>query len=373
MVTDYGTNAEMALKVDDEIFTGSAAAGPAIEGEHISMGMLAAPGAISDVEMIDDPKGIRTFVLDEYLMKRKSDLVNPFDGELIENAGLMVKGLTGTGVIALVATGIDNGLMRPGKIPNENKLIRLQNGIEFTQEDLVEVGKTIAAFMAGHTTLVMEAGISLSDVGSMYMTGASGTYVDAYKSMKIGLVPGSTKKVWQVGNTSLALARDIVENPGLLDEIQDVANSIRAKHIMFANEKVFENSFAVELGVWTQGMPEPDAAKMRDFFKLDPRPGLNPSPEIIRLVERDIDDLGREGLTVVENIGLLLTGEVMDCDHCLRCVKACNEDAISMEKMGDRCFVTIRSDKCMGTACRRCERRCRSKLLHLDSLKMAEA
>jgi uncharacterized 2Fe-2S/4Fe-4S cluster protein (DUF4445 family) len=32
LVTDYGTNAEMAIKVGNRIITGSAAAGPAIEG-----------------------------------------------------------------------------------------------------------------------------------------------------------------------------------------------------------------------------------------------------------------------------------------------------------------------------------------------------
>jgi uncharacterized 2Fe-2S/4Fe-4S cluster protein (DUF4445 family) len=47
---DFGTNAEMALKLDSRILVGSAAAGPAIEGQHISRGMLAAPGAISDLE-----------------------------------------------------------------------------------------------------------------------------------------------------------------------------------------------------------------------------------------------------------------------------------------------------------------------------------
>ena len=50
LVTDYGTNAEMALKVGDEIYTGSAAAGPAMEGQAIHFGMLAAPGAISDID-----------------------------------------------------------------------------------------------------------------------------------------------------------------------------------------------------------------------------------------------------------------------------------------------------------------------------------
>ena len=51
IVADYGTNAEMALIVDGKIFTGSAAAGPALEGQEIERGMLAAPGAISDVNI----------------------------------------------------------------------------------------------------------------------------------------------------------------------------------------------------------------------------------------------------------------------------------------------------------------------------------
>jgi uncharacterized 2Fe-2S/4Fe-4S cluster protein (DUF4445 family) len=41
MVTHYETNAEIALRVDEIIYTGSAAAGSAIEGQQISKGMLA--------------------------------------------------------------------------------------------------------------------------------------------------------------------------------------------------------------------------------------------------------------------------------------------------------------------------------------------
>src|SRR5665647_1901683 len=43
IATDYGTNAEMALKVNDVIYTGSAAAGPALEGQQIKHGSLASP------------------------------------------------------------------------------------------------------------------------------------------------------------------------------------------------------------------------------------------------------------------------------------------------------------------------------------------
>jgi methylamine methyltransferase corrinoid activation protein len=56
MVADYGTNAEIALKVKDDILSGSVAAGPAIEGQSIEKGMLASPGAISDLELIDKTK-----------------------------------------------------------------------------------------------------------------------------------------------------------------------------------------------------------------------------------------------------------------------------------------------------------------------------
>jgi uncharacterized 2Fe-2S/4Fe-4S cluster protein (DUF4445 family) len=47
---DYGTNAEMALVHQNRLFTASAAAGPALEGQHITCGTLAVPGAIADLE-----------------------------------------------------------------------------------------------------------------------------------------------------------------------------------------------------------------------------------------------------------------------------------------------------------------------------------
>ena len=54
IVVDYGTNAEMALVYNGNIYTGSAAAGPALEGQQIKRGMLAAPGALSAVEIEGD-------------------------------------------------------------------------------------------------------------------------------------------------------------------------------------------------------------------------------------------------------------------------------------------------------------------------------
>jgi methylamine methyltransferase corrinoid activation protein len=174
MVTDFGTNAEMALKVGDDIFTGSAAAGPAIEGQHIKRGMLAAPGAISDVEPQGDGSW-QTYALNDVMYTIPSDKVDPLTGDVLVPGGARIRGITGTGVIGIVATGLDTGLMRPGKILTADKVVRLQGGVVFDNDDFVEVGKTIAAFTAGHITLATECGISIRDIKSMYMSGASGT------------------------------------------------------------------------------------------------------------------------------------------------------------------------------------------------------
>src|SRR5690606_34968880 len=50
IATDYGTNAEMALKANGVIYTGSAAAGPALEGQEIEYGYNASHNTIYDVE-----------------------------------------------------------------------------------------------------------------------------------------------------------------------------------------------------------------------------------------------------------------------------------------------------------------------------------
>ncbi|RQD90911.1 DUF4445 domain-containing protein, partial [Methanosalsum natronophilum] len=108
IATDYGTNAEMALKVGDVIYTGSAAAGPALEGQQIKHGVLASPFSISDVEF--ENGYLRNYVLNEEMIAVKGDLVDPKTGEVKEKGDIRAKGITGTGVIALIDKSIENGL-----------------------------------------------------------------------------------------------------------------------------------------------------------------------------------------------------------------------------------------------------------------------
>ncbi|MDA3787343.1 MAG: ASKHA domain-containing protein, partial [Desulfobacula sp.] len=97
IATDYGTNAEMALMVNKIVYTGSTAAGPALEGQHIKDGLLALPGAICDVAFVPDIAGddgsletsgqdrpmkgsLKTFVLDREMAVQPGDTIDSSTG-----------------------------------------------------------------------------------------------------------------------------------------------------------------------------------------------------------------------------------------------------------------------------------------------------
>ncbi len=143
---DFGTNAEMALTQGSRILVGSAAAGPAIEGQHISRCMLAAPGAICDLEY---DWGWKCRVLDEEMQPQDGDTVNLTDGRTVTRRMARALGITGTGVIALASIDLEAGYIDPPRIATASGNLSLQDGIEFDEQNLLEVGKAFAALRAG--------------------------------------------------------------------------------------------------------------------------------------------------------------------------------------------------------------------------------
>ncbi len=367
LVTDYGTNAEMALKVGDEIYTGSAAAGPAIEGQSIKAGMLAAPGAISDVDAFIDWK---CTVLDEAILAQEGDVVNPNTGTVVTESAMHGKavGITGTGVIAAIAEGLSNGLIKMPHINTIDGTLHLQDGVILTEHDIVEASKTFGAMRAGHFTLLEHAGLKFNELDIMYMSGASGTYVDALKAQRVGLLPPSCGQIFQYGNTSLAMALDLVRDPELLDKLQSLATSIRANHVMFATDKVFETVFIQELAYWTEGMPMEMYNMMLELADIQPLPETVKEPKITRTVLRDIPDLGYKGLRVLRDIGIFMEGSFEGCIGCGKCADDCPENAITVTPQGDNYDIRIASDLCNGTACMRCERICPEKVFKVKEL-----
>ncbi len=379
IATDYGTNAEMALIVKGTVYTGSTAAGPALEGQHIEDGLLALPGAICDVEfepvngkligsagtqMEDQPINgkLKSYVLDNDMTVQAGDTVDPATGNLLEEGVEKAVGITGTGVVALISQGFEANIIRLPRIRTSNSKIHLPNGIKFTEKDLEEAGKAIGAVRAGHISLCQEAGIRLEDIETAYMCGASGTYVDALKAQKIGMIPKGVKKIYQVGNSSLAMARDMVHNEDELWRMKRIANDLRQHHCMFADSKAFEKVYVLELSYWTQGMPMNQYQQFLKKFGLPPLKETGMIPEVIKTVQKDIPELGAQGLQIISDIGEHKTTVFEGCIGCDACVEECPENALYMEEEGGDFSITMDLARCNGLACRRCEKSCQEKV-----------
>ena len=365
LVVDYGTNAEMALIVDGNIFTGSAAAGPALEGQQIEKGMLAAPGAISNVQITSE--GWRCTVLDESMKDVPGDMIDPHSGKILIKSDMHGKaiGITGTGVIASIYCGIESGMVHPPNINNPDGKIHLQDGVNIHSKDIDEAGKAIGALRAGFLTLLREAGLWTDDVKIAYMSGASGLYVDAKKALKIGMVVPGAERIFQFGNTSIELARRLALGKMELDELREFAKRLRATHCMFATSDVFKNIYSIEYSLWSQGMPVSEYNNMMDVYDLPHIPDPMDDPFVSRMSVTDLPHTEGRKIIMIDEPGTILTGKIEGCILCKKCVKECPERALSLIQREEHIWGEIKSDRCAGTACRRCERICPSQVLHI--------
>ncbi|KXS42686.1 MAG: putative metal-binding protein [Methanolobus sp. T82-4] len=366
IVTDYGTNAEMALKVGDRIVTCSAAAGPAIEGQGIKCGMLASPGAISDV---NEENGYwRISVLDENMGAGKGDLIDPVTGDIIEKGDVKARGITGTGVISAVSLAVSTGLIsQMPELPN-GRLI-LGEDICLTNRDIAEAGKAIGAIRAAHLTLLIESGVEYEDLTCMYMSGASGTYVDAEKGRKIGLTPIFSKKIVQFGNTSLGLARDIILGKYELREIEDLAERIKADHIMLASNETFKNIYACELAYWTEGMQDEMYNFFLESYGMPGLPDITEPPFIERKVSRDIEDTGYEGISIIKDLDMIIEEKSKGCMQCRICERECPENALRVVPKNGDIYVDYTAHLCLGMSCKRCVGACPVKAINYKQIR----
>jgi ferredoxin len=137
---------------------------------------------------------------------------------------------------------------------------------------------------------------------------------------------------------------------------------------MFATSDAFKEAYLLELAYWNEGM----AFKMlQKFLKKKKLPMIDePSPilKIDRQVERDIPELGEEGLKVLEKVGTYLTTVIEENTGCHKCVKVCPTGALRMEERG---IVKIRTDLCDGANCQRCQHVCPDDMFKWENLTVA--
>jgi methylamine methyltransferase corrinoid protein reductive activase len=266
---------------------------------------------------------------------------------------------------------LESGIIQLPDVATADKKMHLMNGISFTESDLHEAGKAMGAIRAGHRTLIEEVNIDDDDVGTMYLAGASGTYVDPLKAQTVGLVPRRIDKTVQAGNTSLMMAYDILVDDNGLDHMQDVANAISSKHIMFATSKAFEDIYVNEIAYWDEGMP----MEMFNKYLIDggyrPLPPIKRPKETIRIVSSDIPILGVRGLKVLDQVGVYLIGKFDGCTGCKSCEKRCPERALKVQEQGKNDYtIQVETELCLGTACKNCESACPVKCYNFSRLKV---
>jgi len=203
LLLDIGTNTEIGLSVGGNLFSCSAASGPAFEGAHIRFGMRAAPGALERVRMIEGrvywetvegapPVGIcGSGILDAVAELRGAGFLNGRGGWANSDRPPFLSGDNGPEFVLVPAEA--SGLGR---------------AITVSRKDVGEIQLAKAAIAAGWQILLEEAGIRESDLTRVLVAGAFGTYIDIGHAVAIGLLPRlPLDRFEQVGNVAGTGAR----------------------------------------------------------------------------------------------------------------------------------------------------------------------
>lgn len=240
---DIGTNGELCLGCKDYLLMGAGAAGPALEGFGSKYGMRAEPGAIRHLTL--DEKG--EFHLD------------------VIGGGEPV-GICGTGIFDLVAQCYLWGWIRGDGTVDfdragenaiqvwEEKALRSEPAIVyyrqgektlyFTQADIQEFVRCKAAAHTMVATLLDYCGLSLEDIGNVYLAGGFGTHINLESAITVGIYPDIDRnKLKILGNTSLAGAKKLLLDAGCIDRVRFFLET--GEYLHFAEMDMFlENMMA---------------------------------------------------------------------------------------------------------------------------------
>ena len=155
LLIDLGTNGEIVLGNREKMIACATAAGPAFEG-MLEDGRQALWGA-------DLVKAVAVF-LDKGILDETGLLTEPYFKEGVTIAG-----------------------------------------VQITQEHVRNLQTAKAAIAAGIEILVEAYGVSLEDIGQVYLAGGFGYFLEEEAAIRIGLLPKALKgKVQAVGNSALA-------------------------------------------------------------------------------------------------------------------------------------------------------------------------
>jgi len=244
LLIDLGTNCELFLKTENTMMACSTAAGPAFEGAGIAHGMRAKQGAIEGVTITEG--GVICQVIGE------QEPIGICGSGLIEAIDEMRK----AGVINTQGKIVD-----PEKVPTLSPELRkrirsIERGREFilafgadqgqditlSQKDIGELQLAKGAVCAGIKALVEMAGITVSELDSVTLSGTFATYLKATNILNIGLVPDiSEDRIKTVGNAAHVGAILALLNHQELAMAGELYKKIT--HVELGGSTIFSNYF----------------------------------------------------------------------------------------------------------------------------------
>ena len=201
LLTDIGTNGEMALWHNGKLTVCSTAAGPAFEGVGISMGMRGAVGAIDRVYV--ENGNLKAHVVGE---------------------GTPV-GICGSGLVDAVGCMLDLGIIDERGYLEDDEFV-VETPVYLTPKDIRMLQLAKSAICAGILTLVDAAKLNTSDISRFYVAGGFGNYLNKENNAKIGLLPTDlSEKIEVVGNAALSGAVMLLLNSEMHGTITDIAKA----------------------------------------------------------------------------------------------------------------------------------------------------
>lgn len=220
LLVDIGTNGEMVLGSKNRMVACATAAGPALEGANIQLGMRAAPGAIDHIWL--EQGEIKYSVI----------------------GGGIAKGICGSGLIDAVSVGLQLGLVnKRGKILTEGGIFPLSDTVFLTQEDIRQVQLAKGAICAGIHLMAEYLGIRIEDIQKVRLAGAFGSFLNPENACRIGLLPEALlHKIEAVGNAAGSGAQLLALDKKLLPFTQELVQ--RVEFLELASLPAFPKVFA---------------------------------------------------------------------------------------------------------------------------------
>ena len=208
LLVDIGTNAEIMLSKEGEVYATSSPTGPAFEGAEISSGVRATYGAIERVRIDKETLKVRFKVIGCDAWSDEPDF------ELVQ---MKAVGICGSGIIEAIVAFAEAGIIDQSglfvesiapelfsKKGNTTRFLLVDQGdksIYIEQVDIRSIQLAKAALSAG-VSILMDY-LQCDHFDRILLAGAFGAHLDARYVALLDIIPTSTKeKIVSVGNAA---------------------------------------------------------------------------------------------------------------------------------------------------------------------------